>query len=191
MSVELSNAEDFITWLKTKLELNKTATTAPIRKVKRGEVYWCHFGINIGSEMSKTTRRPAIIVQDYHGGQNSTNTIVVPATHGSLNAAYSVPLTSLLDSNGSVDLNSRAVVSGVVCISKVRLSDKICKLSNDDMKKIDKNLALTTGLMATYRKLEDKHNKLKERYDKLEKERNEVKKELEKLKKSKQNIVDK
>ena len=65
MSIELSNAQQFISWMNTKSYLNTIAPSAANRFVKRGQVYWCHFGINIGSEMSKPTPRPAVVVSNF------------------------------------------------------------------------------------------------------------------------------
>ena len=65
MSVELSNAQQFISWMNTKSYLNAIAQKAAKRFVKRGQVYWCHFGLNIGSEMSKVTARPAVVVSNF------------------------------------------------------------------------------------------------------------------------------
>lgn len=41
--------------MNTKSYLNSIAPNAANRFVKRGQVYWCHFGLNIGSEMSKSS----------------------------------------------------------------------------------------------------------------------------------------
>ena len=56
------HAQNFISWMSTKSQLNAIAPNAAKRLVKRGQVYWCHFGLNIGSEISKSTPRPAVII---------------------------------------------------------------------------------------------------------------------------------
>lgn len=81
MSVEISAAQQFIAWMNTKSRLNAIAPNAAKRFVKRGQVFWCHFGLNIGSEMSKGTPRPAVVVSNYMTNKNSSNVIVVPITH--------------------------------------------------------------------------------------------------------------
>ncbi len=75
MSVELSNAQQFISWMNTKSYLNTNAPNAANRFVKRGQVYWCHFGLNIGSEISKSTPRPAVIVSNFQTNKNSSNVV--------------------------------------------------------------------------------------------------------------------
>ena len=47
-------------------------------KIKRGEVYWCDFGIPYGHEQGGL--RPAIIVQNDIGNLHSSTTIVIPCT---------------------------------------------------------------------------------------------------------------
>ena len=51
--------------MNTKSYLNAIAQNATKRFVKRGQVYWCHFGLNVGSEMSKATPRPAVVVSNF------------------------------------------------------------------------------------------------------------------------------
>lgn len=157
MNAELSNAEKFIDWLKTKSRLNAISSSAGGRFVKRGQVYWCHFGINIGSEMSKTTPRPAIIVQNYIGNSKSPNTIVVPVTHDSGTLPCLVPLTPIVDqSTGKTILDGQANTANIVCVSKARLGDLIATLSNADMKKVDESMAQTLELMHYQKELKEK-----------------------------------
>ena len=173
MNTELASAEKFIEWLKTKSHLNSISSRAGGRFVKRGQVYWCHFGINIGSEMSKTTPRPAIIVQNYIGNSKSPNTIVVPVTHDIGILPCLVPLTPIINkSTGNVILDGQANTANIVCVSKARLGDLIATLSNSDMKKVDESMAQSLDLMHYYKELNDKYDKLLEYNKKIKIERN-------------------
>jgi mRNA interferase MazF len=173
MNIELANAEKFIEWLKTKSHLNSIASRAGGRFVKRGQVYWCHFGINIGSEMSKTSPRPAIKVQNYIGNTKSPNTIVIPVTHDSGVLPCLVPLTPIIDnSNGMVVLDGQANTANIICVSKARLGDLIATLSNADMKKVDESMAQTLELMHYHKELKDRYVKLLEYNEKVKNERN-------------------
>jgi mRNA interferase MazF len=175
MNTELANAEKLIEWLKTKSHLNSISSHAGVRFVKRGQVYWCHFGINIGSEMSKTTPRPAIIVQNYIGNSKSPNTIVVPVTHDAGTLPCLVPFTPIIDkSTGNAILDGQANTANIVCVSKARLGDLIATLSNSDMKKVDESMAESLDLMHYYKELNDKYDKLLEYNKKVKNERNEA-----------------
>ncbi|OPY55993.1 MAG: mRNA interferase EndoA [Pelotomaculum sp. PtaU1.Bin035] len=183
MNTELASAEKFIEWLKTKSHLNSISSRAGGRFVKRGQVYWCHFGINIGSEMSKTSPRPAIIVQNYIGNSKSPNTIVVPVTHDSGTLPCLVPLTPIVDnSTGKVILDGQANTANIVCVSKARLGDLIATLSNADMKKVDESMAQTLDLMRYYKELKDKYDKLVEYNKKIKSERNAAQDKIKEIK---------
>lgn len=173
MNIELENAEKFIDWLKTKSRLNSISTNAGARFVKRGQVYWCHFGINIGSEMSKITPRPAIIVQNYIGNLKSPNTIVVPVTHDSGTLPCLVPLSPIVDqTTGETILDGQANTANIVCVSKARLGDLIATLSSFDMKKVDESMAQTLELMHYQKDLKEKYDKLNSYNEKVKIERN-------------------
>lgn len=173
MNTELASAEKFIEWLKTKSYLNSISSRAGGRFVKRGQVYWCYFGINIGSEMSKTSPRPAIIVQNYIGNSKSPNTVVVPVTHDSGTLPCLVPLTPIVDnSTGKIILDGQANTANIVCISKARLGDLIATLSSADMKKVDESMAQTLELKHYHKKLKDKCDKLLEYNEKVKSDRN-------------------
>lgn len=150
MSVEISNAQQFISWMNTKSRLNAIVQNAAKRFVKRGQVYWCHFGLNIGSEMSKTTPRPAIVVSNFATNKNSSNVIVIPITHNQNQLPYLVPLTPITDTNGNVVLDGKADTANVICVSKARLGDQITALSAAQMKAIDKSISISLDLIHYY-----------------------------------------
>lgn len=141
MSIELSGASDFFLWVKRQFELNRNASHAKNLQVKRGEVYWCEFGLNIGSEMSKTGPRPAVIVQNNPGNHTSPNTIVVPITHGSGTQYFLVPIAPQFRADGTLLLDGQVDVSNIVCVSKARLVKRITQLPNAEMCRINSALA--------------------------------------------------
>ena len=172
MNIELSNAERFISWIKTKSHLNLLSENASKRIVKRGQVYWCHFGINVGSEMSKTSPRPAIIIQNHTANKNSSNTIVVPVTHNKNTLPCLVPLSPINDESGQIILDGQANTANIVCVSKARLLDLITTLSPSQMKKIDKSIAISLELMKYHENEAEKYDRLTKYTDKVKAERN-------------------
>ena len=146
MSDELSGAKEYYSWVLKQLDLNDKAQCAKTRFVRRGQVYWCEFGLNIGSEMSKTTARPAIILQSNSGNYHSSNTVVVPVTHNSGNKAYLVPLTTKYNPDGTTLLDGQANVANIICVSKARLGDFIAWIPASDMHKIEAALKIVLGL---------------------------------------------
>lgn len=179
MSVELSNAQQFISWMNTKSHLNTIAQNAAKRFVKRGQVYWCHFGLNIGSEMSKSTPRPAVIVSNYKTNKNSSNVIVVPVTHNQNQLPYLVPLTPISDSSGNTILDGQVDTADIICVSKARLSDLITTLSAPQMREIDKSLSISLDLAHYYTNEVDKYDKLTQYIDRVKTDRNQAQDTLE------------
>lgn len=182
MSVELSNAQLFISWMNTKSQLNTIAPNAAMRFVKRGQVYWCHFGLNIGSEMSKATPRPAVVVSNFKTNKNSANVIVIPVTHNQSQLPYLVPITPIVDASANVILDGQADTADVICVSKARLGDLITTLSSAQTKEIDKSVAISLDLIHYHTNEVDKYDKLKKYVAQVKAERNKAQDTLEQLK---------
>lgn len=182
MSIELSNAQQFIAWMNTKSHLNTIAVKSAKRFVKRGQVYWCHFGLNIGSEISKTTPRPAVVVSNFNTNKNSSNVIVVPVTHNKSQLPYLVPLTPVTDVSGQVILDGQADTADVICVSKARLGDLITTLSAAQMKDIDKSISISLDLMHYYSDEVDKYDKLTQYVIQVKTGRNNVQDIIRKIK---------
>lgn len=182
MSVELSNAQQFISWMNTKSYLNTLSQSAAKRFVKRGQVYWCHFGLNIGSEMSKLTPRPAVVISNFNTNKNSANVIVVPVTHNQNQLPYLVPITPVTDANGKVVLDGQVDTAGIICVSKARLGDLITTLSVAQMKDIDKSISISLNLIHYYKDELDKYDKLTQYVTRVKDDRNEAQDTIEKLK---------
>lgn len=182
MSVELSNAQQFIAWIHTQSSLNAAAPNAAKRFVKRGQVYWCHFGLNIGSEMSKTTPRPAVIVSSFSINKNSPNVVVVPVTHNKAALPYLVPITPVTDADGNVILDGQADTADIICVSKARLGDLITTLSAPQMKNIDNSISISLNLKDYYTRAVDKYDKLAQYVAQVKAARNNAQDTLEKLK---------
>ena len=176
MTIEMNQVQRMLEWLKTKLYLNTLSEKAKSRKVKRGQVYRCNFGCGVGSEMQK--ERPAIIIQNNAGNDNSGNTIVVPITHNTSSLPCMANITSKIDTDGNIILDGQANVSNIMCVSKARLGDYICTLPRTDMKLVDSTIAKTIGLMKQYT---DLHKRLNDKLDYIERlkiERNSAQDEL-------------
>ncbi len=180
MNVQLEQVQKMLDWLKTKLYLDSQSLNARTRVIRRGEVYRCNFGRGIGSEIQK--ERPAVVIQNNAGNNHSGNTVVIPITHDTSTLPCVANIMSYKDDEGNVILDGQANASNIMCVSKARLGEYICKLSPCDMKMIDEAVAKTIGLMGYYsdltKKLEDKQTYIQ----KLKSERNAAQDEVDKLK---------
>lgn len=182
MSLELSAAAEYIGWLKTKSHLNTIVPNASRRFVRRGQVYWCHFGLNIGSEMSKQTPRPAVVVQNYSGNRSSSNTIVVPVTHTASTLPCVVQLDTVTDADGGTVLDGYADTSHIICVSKARLGDLIATLPPAQMRRIDKGIAISLGLMEYYDREVGKYERLTAYSERVKQDRNAAQDKLQQIK---------
>lgn len=177
MSDQLTQAEPFLAWMGTKAHLNAVAGKAARRFVKRGQVYWCHFGLNIGSEISKSTPRPAVIIQNFAANRHSGNTIVAPVTHNKSVLPCLVPV-SVADEQGNILLDGQVNTSNIICVSKARLADFICALPKAKMREIDKSLAIALELLPYYQGAAEKYEKLRQYTGQVKAQRNQAQDQL-------------
>lgn len=158
MKVELSKVQNFLEWMKIKLYLDTISSNAQKRTVKRGQVYWCNLGVGIGSEMQK--KRPCVIVQNDIANMKSPNVIIIPITHDNSILPCMAAIDEQKDADGITIIDGQANTSNILCVSKARLGDYICDLSNEDMKRVDGAVAKSIGIMHYYssseKKLKDK-----------------------------------
>lgn len=173
INIDLTKTQQYLEWLKDKLYLNASASTAQQRMVFRGQVYHCNLGIGIGSEECK--KRPCVILQYNSANKTSPNTIVAPITHTPSTFPVVVPIADQYDTSGKLILNGNVLLGNIVCVSKARLGDYITDLTPNELKKIDNAIARSLDIRHHYDTLMNKYNdklayieKLKEKRCELE-----------------------
>ncbi len=182
MNIDLTKTQKYLEWVKRKLYLDAISQNAKHRVVKRGQVYWCDFGIGIGSEMSKETPRPCVVLQQTTINIKSPNTIVVPITHDDTKLPCLIPIREYYSSDQKLILDGQANVSNITCISKARLGDFIVQLSNDEVASIEKAIMIQLGVYGKFKEMQDKIQSKNEYISKIKAERNAAQDELHRLK---------
>lgn len=116
----LAEFTDYVQWFEEKYKY-KFRNPPNSLVVKKGEIYHCNFGRNIGSEQDKF--RPAIILQNDKGNLHSPTTIVAPITD---ETKAKLP-THIYIRRLKADCPVRGVIliEQMRCISKNRLSNRI------------------------------------------------------------------
>lgn len=106
--------------------------------IKRGDVFYIHYESVCGSEQS--AGRPAVVVSRNAINSSSPVVEVVYLTTREKNpSATHVEITS-------TDRKSTALCEQVANVSTSRFGDFKCRLSEEEMEKIDKGIAFALGL---------------------------------------------
>ena len=108
----------------------------------RGDVYMLDFGVPFGSEPGM--RRPVVIIQSDKENLNGLNTkVVVPLTSNTMNADLKGNVFISKNDSG-LSKDSVALVHQIIVVDKMRLEEKLVKLSKDILKKIETEIDYVT-----------------------------------------------
>jgi mRNA interferase MazF len=110
----------------------------------RGEIWWVDYGIPYGSEPGY--RRPVIIMQnDFFNNSKIKTTIVVPLSTNLLLA--DVPGNIFIHRKDSkLTKDSVILIAQTGVIDKERLIEKVSKINNDVMDKIEDSVMFILGM---------------------------------------------
>ncbi len=111
--------------------------------VRRGDIFYADLSPVVGSEQGGV--RPVLIVQNDMGNRYSP-TIICAAITSQINKAKLPTHIEIESDNYSLVKDSVILLEQVRTIDKKRLREKICKLDENIMRKVDKALQISFGL---------------------------------------------
>ncbi|NMC56075.1 MAG: type II toxin-antitoxin system PemK/MazF family toxin [Eubacteriaceae bacterium] len=145
---EINDTSERVEWAYKKQLIEDSAITKINTKPKRGEIWTCQLGKNIGSEEHKT--RPVIIIQNNTGNEKSPTTIIVPISNRPKKIAVHIELmqSDYTFVDGIVgDIKGTILCEQIKVVSKARLGKHIATLTNDFMDNIlTSKLKMSIGL---------------------------------------------
>lgn len=137
----------YVSWVNEQAKMNDNALR-DIRVIpRRGEVWTCELGQNIGSEENKI--RPVIIIQNDTGNKNAPTTIVAPISNRPKKIAVHIELR---ESDYKLENGEKSHITGTILaeqikvVSKVRLGRHIATLNKDFMELLDSKLRISLDL---------------------------------------------
>lgn len=110
----------------------------------RGDIFQADLGTN-GEGCEQAGVRPVLILQNNKGNAHSNTTIIAPLS--SKKKTNQPTHCFVAKGNGTgLSLNSYILLEQIRVISKQRLKEKLGNLSEDDMKKVNKAIAISLGI---------------------------------------------
>lgn len=112
------------------------------KKVLRGDVYYVDFGTNAGSAMNGL--RPALVISNNKGNENGP-TVIIAAITSHIKARY-LPTHVVIDDDIGLSRKSMLAFEQIKTVDKSCLQDKIGRVSDELLAKIDQAIAISVGL---------------------------------------------
>ena len=109
---------------------------------RRGEVWLVNFDPSIGAEIRKT--RPALIIQNDIGNENSPVTIVAAIT-STLKKPY--PFQVFLNAGeAGLDVDCVATLNQIRSVDRARLLRRLGSVQGNTMRKVDQAIMVSLGI---------------------------------------------
>lgn len=182
-NIDLIETQEELQWLEKKLDIkaNRLVPSSSMI-VRRGEVYGCYFGYNVGSEMRGY--HPCVILQN-NSVVNMRTVFVAPITHASSRSHTSpslIPIAQQKDAAGNLLIEGYVDVAGARSVSKARLTRCKTVLPAAEMERIDNALASLTDLYGYYRDMKRKYTAAEKRGNQKEEKIKALRKVLQEVK---------
>ena len=112
--------------------------------IQRGEIWWASLGEPSGSEPG--FRRPLVVVQSNDFNRSRINTVLAVVITSNTRLAQAPGNVLLPAKSTGLDRDSVANVSQLITVDKASLTEKIGKLTANQMQSVDDGLRLVMSL---------------------------------------------
>lgn len=139
--------QNYAYWVNEQMKINDNPDKISKIVPRRGEIWTCELGENIGSEENKV--RPVIIIQNNTGNKNAPTTIVAPISNRPKKIAVHIELK---EDDYSLEDGEKNHVTGTILaeqikvVSKARLGRHIATVNKEFMKILDSKLKISLDL---------------------------------------------
>lgn len=128
---------EYAQWTMDKIDIIHNVDLSQRIKPRRGEIWTCQLGKNIGSEENKI--RPAIIIQNNTGNDRGPTTIIVPISNRPKKIATHIEIKK--HDYKLVEGEKNLITGTILCeqikvVSKVRLGRHVATLEDDFLNNI-------------------------------------------------------
>lgn len=112
-------------------------------EIRRGDIYYANLPFALGSEQGGS--RPILIIQNDTGNKHSDTVVAAPITSKALQKKK-LPTHCSIRAQQGLGRDSLVLLEQIRVIDKSRLSAYLGTLGNEDMRRINKALAVSVGL---------------------------------------------
>ena len=113
------------------------------KTIKRGDIYYAELNPVIGSEQGGT--RPVLIISNHIGNRHSP-TVIVAAITSRVHTKAKLPTHTAIRDFEGLNKDSIILLEQIRTIDKKRLQEYIGMLSESEMARVDKALAISVSL---------------------------------------------
>lgn len=112
------------------------------KSILRGDLYYADLNPVVGSEQGGI--RPVLILQNNVGNKHSPTVIIAAITSKAMKAT--LPTHHILSTPYGLDRDSIVLLEQIRTIDKRRLKEYVSALGQEDMRGVDRALAVSVGL---------------------------------------------
>lgn len=143
----MKKIQNYVAWVNEQIKMNDNASNNVKVIPRRGEVWTCELGQNIGSEENKI--RPVIIIQNDTGNKNAPTTIIAPISNRPKKIAVHIELREsdyTLESGEKSHITGTVLAEQIKVVSKARLGRHIATLNKEFVELLDSKLRISLKL---------------------------------------------